>query len=243
MTSNDSARTPLGVLTDVTACVAFMTRLGFKVPWLDRARPIGQGAWALPFAGAFMGAVAGAAYAIATGFAFGPVLAAVLAVAAGAAVTGARGEWGLAAAAEAWAGEAADGGRLAATGATVLVLSVVLRVATIAAFDDIGVVMAALMAAGALGAAAVAGVLYYMPLPGEDRPPSHNVMVAGVLAVAITFLVLPFGAFAAVIVAVAVGAGLAVAHRRWAGETSPAALGALQLATETMALLAIAASA
>ena len=39
-----------------------------------------------------------------------------------------------------------------------------------------------------------------------------------------------------------IGAGFAVAHRRWVGETTPAALGAVQMVCELAALLAIAAS-
>jgi adenosylcobinamide-GDP ribazoletransferase len=238
MNATDGARSPLGLVCDIAACLAFMTRLDIKIPGLDAARPIGNGAWALPLAGAFMGAVAGAAYAIATGFGFGPHLAAALAVAAGAWATGARGEWGLASATE-----AASAGPFGATGATALVLAIVLRLATIAALDDFAVVMAAMMAAVALGAAATACVLYYLPASGADRAPTHNVLVACVVAVAIALLVLPFGGFAAVIIVIVVGIAVAAAHARLLGETTPAALGAIQLICETAALLAIAASA
>ncbi len=243
MNASDGARKPLGMLTDIAACLAFMTRLKLTISGIDPVRPIGHGAWALPLAGAFIGAIAGSAYAVATGFGFGPTLSAALAVAAGAAATGARPEWGLAAASEAASGEVAADGRLGATGATVLALAIVLRVATIAALDAAAVVMAATMAAVALGAAATACVLYVMPVSGEDRPPSYNVLVACVVAMAITLLILPFGGFAAVIVVIIVGIALAAAHRRWVGDTTPAALGAVQLACETAALLAIAASA
>ena len=242
MNAIDSARNPLGMLTHIAACLAFMTRLKITISGIDRGQPIGHGAWALPLAGAFIGAIAGSAYAVATGFGFGPTLSAALAVAAGAVATGARPEWGLAAATEAASGEVAADGRLGTTGATALTLAIVLRVATIAALEDATMVMAAAMAAGALGAAATACVLYAAPASGEDRPPSHNVLVAIVLAVAITLLILPFGGFAAVIIVIIVGAGVAAAHRRWVGDITPAALGAVQLACETAALLAIAAS-
>ena len=102
--------------------------------------------------------------------------------------------------------------------------------------------MAAMMAAVALGAAATACVLYFLPATGQDRPPSHNVLVACVFAVAISLLILPFGGFAAVIIVIITGTAIAAAHRRWVRETTPAALGAVQLACETAALLAIAAS-
>lgn len=243
MTSSDTVRTPLGVLTDITACVASMTRLKPAIAGLDRSRPIGHGAWALPIAGAFVGAIAGSAYAIAAGFGFGPPLAATLAVAAAVAATGALAEWGLATTAERFAGEAALGVRLGATGASTLIVAIILRIAILAALDGVAVVMAAMMAAVALGAAATACVLYLAPLSGHDRPPSHDVLVACVIAVAIALLVLPFGGFAAVIVTVLAGAGLAAAHRRWIGETTEAAVSAVRLTCEIAALLAIAASA
>ena len=242
MNASDGARNPLGMLSDIAACLAFMTRLKLTIPGVDRARPIDHGAWALPLAGAFIGAIAGSAYAVATGFGFSPILSAALAVAAGAAATGARPEWGFAAATEAASGEAVADGRLGATGATALALTIVLRVATIAALDDAAMVMAAMMAAVALGAAATACVLYFLPATGQDRPPSHNVLVACVFAVAISLLILPFGGFAAVIIVIITGTAIAAAHRRWVRETTPAALGAVQLACETAALLAIAAS-
>jgi hypothetical protein len=107
----------------------------------------------------------------------------------------------------------------------------------------VAVVMAAMMAAVALGAAATVCVLYFAPPEGEDKPPSHNVLVACVIAVAIALAVLPFGGFAAVIIVIIVGSGVVAGHRRWIGDTTPAALGAVQLACEMVALLAIAASA
>ena len=235
MNARNGARNPLGMLTHITACLAFMTRLNITISGIDRARPIGHGAWALPLAGAFIGAIAGSAYAVATGFGFSPTLSAALAVAAGAVATGARPEWGLAAATEAASGKIDADGRLGATGATALTLAIVLRVATMAALEDAAMVMAAAMAAVALGAAATACVLYAVPASGEDRPPSHNVLAAVVVAVAITLLILPFGGFAAVIIVIIVGTGIAAAHRRWVGDTTPAALGAVQLACETAA--------
>lgn len=242
MNTSDGARNLLGMLTDIAACLAFMTRLKITISGIDPARPIGYGAWALPVAGAFIGAIAGSAYAVATEFGFGSTLSAALAVAAGAVATGARPEWGLAATTEAASGEVAADGRLGSTGATALILAIVLRVVTIAALEDTALVMATVMAAVALGAAATACVLYVMPTPGKDRPPSHNVLAAFVVAVAITFIILPLGGFAAVFIVIIVGSGIAAAHRRWVGDTTPAALGAVQLACELAALLAIAAS-
>lgn len=242
MNARDGARNPLGMVTDIAACLAFMTRLNLKISGIDQGRSIGHGAWAMPVAGAFIGAVAGSAYAVATGFGFGPTLSAALAVAAAAAVTGARPEWSFAAATEAASGESATDSRLGATGATALVLAIVLRIATIAALDTAATVMGAMMAAVALGAAATACVLYFAPVADQDRPPSHNVLTACVLAVAITLLILPFGGFAAVIIVIIVGVAVMAAHKRWVGETTPVALGAVQLACETTALLAIAAS-
>lgn len=243
MTTSDTAGNPLGVLTDVAACLAFMTRLELAIPGLDAARPIGHSAWALSLTGAFMGAIAGSAYAIATGFAFGPALAAVLAVAAVAIATGALPECGLAATADAAAGEPAPDARLGATGATALILVTFLRVATVAALDDVAVAMAAMMAALALGGAATAGVLYFTPPAGQDKPPAHNVLVAAVIAVAIALAILPFGGFAAVIIVIVAGVGLVAAYRRWVGTATAAAVGAVRLVCETAALLAIAASA
>ena len=243
MTTSDTARNPLGVLSDIAACLAFMTRLKLSIPGLDAARPIGQSAWALSLTGAFMGAIAGSAYAIATGFGFGPTLAAALSIAAVAIATGALGECGLAATADVGAGESAPDARLGATGATALILITILRVATVAALDDVAVAMAAMMAALALGGAATAGTLYFTPPAGQDKPPAPNVLVAGVIAVAIALAVLPFGGLSAVIIVIVVGVGLVAAHRRWVGEVTRGAVGAVQLACETAALLAIAASA
>ena len=40
MNATDGARTPLGMVGDIAACLAFMTRLDMKISGLDRARPI-----------------------------------------------------------------------------------------------------------------------------------------------------------------------------------------------------------
>ena len=242
MNTQDGARNPCGMLAHIAACLAFMTRLKITILGSDPASPIGYGVWAMPMAGAFIGAISGSIYAVATCFGIGSNLSAALAVAAGSVATGARAEWGLAVTTEAASGEVATDGRLGVTGATALILAIALRVATIAALDNTALVMASVMTAVALGGAATACVLYIMPTPGVDQPPSHNVLAAVVVAVAITFLILPLGGFAAVIIVIIVGAGIAAAHRRWVGETTPGALGAVQMVCELAALLAIAAS-
>ena len=242
MNIQDGARNPHGMLAHIAACLAFMTRLKITISGSDPVSPTGYGVWAMPLAGAFMGAISGSAYAVATGLGIGPSVSAALAVAAGSVATGARPEWGLAVTTEGVSGKVATEGSLGATGATALILAIALRVAAIAALENTALVMASVMAAVALGGAATACVLYIMPTPGVDQPQSRNVLAAIVVAVAITFLILPLGGFTTVIIVIIVGAGIAAAHRRWVGETTSAALGAVQMVCELAALLGIAAS-
>ena len=91
-------------VADVAVSIAFATRLPLAQVAQVANGDIARASWAMPVAGALVGAVAALAYAIAMGLGLPPSVAAALALAAGMVLTGAMHEDGLADTADALGG-------------------------------------------------------------------------------------------------------------------------------------------
>ena len=141
-------------VTDLAVMLAFATRLPLAHVAGVAQGDIARASWAMPVAGAAVGAAAALAYALAIRLGLPPSVAAALTIAAGMALTGAMHEDGLADTADALGGndrarklEIMHDSRLGTFGACALVLSILLRWAALASIAEAGGVALALIAA------------------------------------------------------------------------------------------------
>jgi adenosylcobinamide-GDP ribazoletransferase len=245
---------------DLAACLRFYSRLPTPVGADGHAMPDFRGAVrALPVAGALIGACGGLALILARALGIPALPAAACAIAALVAVTGALHEDGLADVADGFGGgatresklEIMRDSRLGSYGATALVLSLLLRVAALAAIAEQGAWLAvtALVAAGAVSR--TAGLLPLMILnPARSdgagsaalRPHSDALRFAFLSAGILSLLPAAAGAhldqialadFGAMVVAVLVAK---LAQRQIGGLTGDV-LGAAQQGAEVVALM------
>ncbi len=245
-------------LTDITACLVFLTRIPFGGGGLDAGRKLARSAWAFGVVGAVVGGIGAAAYAAAAGFGLAPPVAATLAVAAMVAVTGALHEDGLADTADGFGGgrdRAAKlvimrDSRLGAFGAIALILILVLRIAVLAALAEPAVVGAVLVAAAAASRAAMVAVMTGLAPARSDglaessgAPGAGTAAIAVAVALVVVFAVLPSAAATGVIAGVIAG-GVAMAWlaRRQIGGHTGDVLGATQQVAEITALVVAAAA-
>jgi adenosylcobinamide-GDP ribazoletransferase len=219
MSNTDPANADLrrGV-SDLTQALAFLTR----IPLADRAagRPdFHDSAWTFPVVGAVVGLGGGIVYALAAGVGLAPLLAAALAVTATILLTGAIHEDGLADTADGFGGgntateklEIMRDNRIGVYGATALILSILLRVAAIAALAELGAfqVLLILVAAEAISRAGLVKLWTDLPsarLDGLSKdtgsPDSRATMIALVVAVVIVVVTsIPAAGFWAALVA------------------------------------------
>jgi adenosylcobinamide-GDP ribazoletransferase len=247
---------PYVLLTDITACLVFLTRIPLAVAGLDAERKLARSAWAFGVVGVLVGGIGAVVYAIAWGFGLAPLVAATLAVAAMTAVTGALHEDGLADTVDGFGGgrdrEAKllimRDSRLGAFGAVALMLTLVLKIATLAALAEPAVVASVLVAAATASRAAMVVVMAVLAparadgLGASSGAPSVATAAAGVaLAVIVAFAVVP-AAVGLLVGVVAGGAAMAwLAHRQIGGHTGDV-LGATQQVTEIAALVVAAAA-
>ncbi len=246
----------MNLLKDITACLAFLTRVPLNAAGLDPERPLAESAWAFPVIGALVGAIGGIVYAIFVALNLAPLVAAALGIAAMVAVTGALHEDGLADTVDGLGGGSdresrlriMGDSRIGTFGAAALILSLVGRSGALEAIADPMQVISALVVAGAASRAAMVAVMNALPparetgLGAEAGTPSPGVtFVAAAIAVLIAIMVLPFG-IALVTLAMAAAGAAAVAwtaHRRIGGMTGDI-LGAAQQAAEIAAIIALA---
>jgi adenosylcobinamide-GDP ribazoletransferase len=239
-------------VTDVAVSIAFCTRLPLAHLTQVAERNIAAASWAMPVAGALVGAAAALAYAIAMRLGLPPLVAAALAIAAGMVLTGAMHEDGLADTADAMGGgdrarklEIMHDSRLGTFGASALVLSILLRWAALASIARPGAVALALIASHTAARATLPAVMAVVPLARSDGlaasvgAPSHEVAAAAALVGGLA-LVLCLGFVPALIAAVLLGlAAVAVARLSMnaiGGQTGDV-LGALEQVGEVLALL------
>ena len=241
---------------DLAVSLMFCTRLPLGHAAPGAGGDIARASWAMPVAGALVGALGALAYSMAVLLGLPPLVAAALALAVGLLVTGCLHEDGLADMADSFGGGDRErklaimhDSRLGAYGACALMMSVLLRWSALASIADARAVALALIAAHAAARAPLPAFMAFVPAARSDGlaaaagpPPREAVTAAGVLgAVALAAC---FGPTAAV-VALVVLAGAAVVMARvsvnaFGGQTGDV-LGALEQVNEILILLVAAA--
>lgn len=241
---------------ELLLALRFFTRLPLGAAAALEPGALARASWAFPLAGAVVGIVCAAAYAVADLLSFPRLAVALVAIGAGAVVTGALHEDGLADTADAWGGrDRAErlaimrDSRSGAYAIVAIVLSVALRAAAVAALPGKGAALAAFIAAHAVARGALPAVLLLLPAARSDGlgasagvPALGEVLWSlGIAAViALTALGIVAGIGALVLAGVAMAALAALAQRQIGGHTGDV-LGAIEQKGETAMLLAAAA--
>jgi adenosylcobinamide-GDP ribazoletransferase len=246
-------------LGELLIAAQFFTRLPLGVALPPQPGALARASWVFPIVGAVIGIVCGVAYAIARAFAFPLLAAALIAVAAGVLVTGGLHEDGLADTVDGLGGGSDRTEKLAimrdsrsgAFGVLALVFSVGLRAAAVAALagGGTGLILAALVAAHAVGRGGLAAVMAIAPTARLDglgatagRPDGETMAAALVISALIALLALGFRAgFGAMVLAAVAMTAIAVLARRQVGGYTGDVLGAIEQGGETAMLLAAAA--
>lgn len=243
-------------LDDLRTAVAFLTRLPMPHPRDAGPENLVRAQRMFPIVGAGIGGAVGAACLGMRLIGVPDLAAAALALGAGALLTGALHEDGLADVADGFGGgrdvaaklEIMRDSRLGTYGALILVVSFVAKVAALAALPDAAMVRS-LIAAHALARGvlpAMAGNLRYARKDGlavsAGRPDLATVVIAAALALLIAALALPFGAaLEAAMMAALCATGMAwLAQRQIGGQTGDV-LGAAEQIAETVILALLAA--
>ena len=191
---------------DLKSSLAFLTRV--PAGWLgtdpDQRPDFRRAAALFPVAGVLVGIAGGLVLVVAGAIGVPPLVAAALAVAATMGLTGALHEDGLADVADSFGGSTAErrleimhDSRIGSYGAATLVLSLVIRVACLAAIMTAGVVQAAIALALAEGISRAALVRLWHALPParesglahDTGPPDQNAMVMALAIAAVLALV------------------------------------------------------
>jgi len=217
---------------------------------------LARASWAFPIVGAVVGLCCAAAYAVADLLAFPRLAVALVAIGAGAFVTGALHEDGLADTADAWGGrDPAErlaimrDARSGAYAIVAVVLSIGLRAAAVAALPGKGAALASFVAAHAVARGGLPAVLFLLPAARTDGlgasagVPAFAEMLWSIgLAVVIALAALGLVAgIAALVFAGAAMATMAALARRQVGGHTGDVLGAIEQKGETAILLAAAA--
>ena len=238
---------------DFRIALGFLTRLPIATV-NGGTSSLARASRCFPLAGVVIGAIAGAAYAIAADLDLPPLIAAAIAVASSIVVTGALHEDGLADSADALGvrgGREAKLGamrdsRIGAFGVLALGFSVLLRILALGAIGQPAGVFAALIAAHAWARAPLPWVMHSEATARQDglavaagRPSRQTAGVALIIGAVILVIALgPATAFAAVI-AGGLAQGLVPLARRELGGVTGDVLGAIEQLAETLILLAI----
>ena len=254
-------RTARGAAGAIALAFALLTRLPLPARLFAQPTPLSRAVWAFPLAGALIGAAGGAAFALARLCGVPPSLAALWTLAATLLLTGALPEDGLADTADRFGrGRTPEhslaimrDSRIGTYGALALMLSLGIRAAALAALPSPGTALAALVASGALGRAAMLVPLSQLTPARPDglaaslAATTPSACIAGaavaILAAALA-LPLPLAA-GAVAFAALCGAAMARLARRKIGGYTGDVLGAAEQVAEcaVLTLLAAAASA
>jgi adenosylcobinamide-GDP ribazoletransferase len=232
--------------------LAFATRLPLAHVAEAAAADIARASWAMPLAGALVGAAAALTYAIAIRLGLPSSIAAALAIAAGIALTGAMHEDGLGDTADALGGgdrarklEIMHDSRLGTFGACALMLSILLRWAALASIAHPGAVALALVAAHTAARATLPAVMALVPPARSDglaasfgAPPREVAAVAALVGALALMLCLGFGPglLAAVLLVLAAVAVARLSIDAIGGQTGDV-LGALEQVGEVLVLL------
>lgn len=248
----------LDPLRDIGVCVSFLTRVPLTPTGDAEIRPLARCAWAFPVVGVLIGVVGGVVYAIGFGLGLTPLVAATLAVAAMIVATGGLHEDGLADTADGLGGGSDRADKLTIMrdstigvfGALAVTLSILARVAALAALaGPVAVAIALILAATASRAAIVVVMMVLSPArsdglaAGAGTPSAAVTLTAALIAVAIAIaLSLPDAATAVIAAFIGAGCVALLAWRLIGGHTGDV-LGAAQQAAEIAVLVALAAAA
>jgi adenosylcobinamide-GDP ribazoletransferase len=243
-------------LAELCAAFGLLTRLPVpRLPSPDTAPA--QAAWAYPLAGAAVGAIGGMSYALAQWLACPPPLAALFALAATILATGALHEDGLADFADGLGGNTPEARlaimrdhRIGTYGVVALLLVLAMRATAISLLAKPGLVVAALIAAGAASRASAVLLMAALPPARRDglsvsvgRPTATLTASALAIAFVLGVVLLSFGAgLLALAFAMAAAALIGrVAQVKLGGQTGDV-LGAACALGEALALTALAAA-
>ncbi len=241
------------LLADITACLAFLTRIPIGVAGLDTGRALARSAWAFGIVGALVGGIGTVTYAVAVGLGLSPLIAATLSVAAMAAATGALHEDGLADTVDGFGGgrdrtaklRIMRDSHLGTFAAVVLFLTLVLRISVLAALaDPVAVGMILVVAAAASRTVMVAIMAWLAPARADGLgatsgvPGSGTVACGAMISISVVFAVAPAAVAVGILLAVtAAGAAVAWLARRQIGGHTGDVLGAAQQVSEAAALV------
>ena len=237
----------------IRTSVAFLTRLplGHRVPGAEI--DIARASWAFPIAGAVVGLIGGVIYALAFKLGLGAWPSAALCVAATLGVTGCLHEDGLADTADGFGGGTARERKLeimrdshiGTYGVCALTLSILLRVAVVAALARPSLVFWALIAAHGAARAVLPIFMTIVPPARDDglsraagQPTQQTALIAGGLGILILVVLLgPLAAIAALVLLVIVmGLMTWLSSSQIGGQTGDV-LGALEQVSEVAVLL------
>jgi adenosylcobinamide-GDP ribazoletransferase len=237
--------------TDLAVSVMFCTRLPLAPSIAVTGGDIARANWAMPVAGALVGALGGLSYWTAVRLGLPPVVAAALAVAAGLVVTGCLHEDGLADAADGLGGverarklEIMRDSRLGTYGACALLMSLLLRWSVLASIADARAVALALVAAHAAARAPLPAFMTLVPPARSDglaasagSSPHAPVAAAGLGALALGLCLGPMAALAALVLLAGAAALVARVSVKAIGGHTGDVLGALEQINEIVVLL------
>jgi adenosylcobinamide-GDP ribazoletransferase len=256
-----SSWTPRAWLSDLASAAGLLTRLplGRKGPRQASEAGGSHPARCYPLVGLGVGALAAAAFALATWLALPPFAAALVALNVAILVTGALHEDGLADVADGFGGGADRARKLAIMrdsrigtyGVLALVLVLTARGGSLAALAEPWAVGAALIAAHSVSRAGLAALMFALPPARSDglaaatgRPGGGDTVTALVLGAIAAGLVLePAVALVAIAACAVLQAGLGLQARRQIGGATGDVLGAAQQLGEAAVLLVICAGA
>ena len=241
---------------DFGLAVALLTRIPVPQPADATPDRMARAQRAFPLVGAIVGLATGLVDRCLLGIGIPELAAAAIALGAGALLTGALHEDGLADVGDGFGGgrdrekklAIMRDSRIGAYGVLVLLVSFVAKCSALASLP-IGEIIPALIVAHALARAAIPVVTANMPFAREDglgrsagRPEPANAVIAAVIAIVIALLCLPVGiALLAVLVTAASAAAMAVLAWRQIGGVTGDVFGAIEQTTETAVMLILAA--
>jgi adenosylcobinamide-GDP ribazoletransferase len=244
-------------LADLVAAFTLLTRLPVaRFAHSDKPPELARCVWAFPIVGLAVNGTGGLVYWLAHRIGMPPLLAAAWTLAATMIVTGGLHEDGLADTADGFGGGATPArkmeimrdSRIGSYGALALLLSMVVRVAAIAALGRPATVATAMIVAGVIGRGGMLLLLVLLTPARDDgmgaamrRPPTTSAALGLGLAVLAAFLLLPtLPATASVVFGLGSSLLLArLADRQIGGHTGDV-LGACEVATECVVLTVIA---
>lgn len=242
---------------DFKIAAIFLTRLPLRHDGPIEGADLARAVRAKPLVGVVIGLIGGFAYALADGIGLSPLIAATLALAATMAATGCFHEDGLADVADGFGGafeparklEIMRDSRIGTYGTAAVLVSVLLRIAALAALADWGLVLTALVVTHAVSRSVGGVVMRQLPQASEDglgasvgTPESRSVITGLAIAAVIALLLGGIGPGLVMLLAAAAAAALmaALARRQIGGYTGDV-LGAIQQSAEVAVLLAAAA--